>query len=301
MIHNHNLINEELNAESINFVEKGGNFNGVGVVIDIDTDIVDHLIIDNIDVEDIDLSDEDSFCTTSEDGVTCNYYHIFEPRNYLLSSSHCIPNLPCIPGYEAACDSDSSPFEILDNDNEEYIGHPITHTIINSVELAVLPDNNNDNNNNITTQVLCSKRKRKGADENDKFNSSSEGRDNLSNGIKSKHKGTKRRRKNASDVSEKNQFVLNHLYKYIPHDKYPRASLLRAFNEKRISNFDSINSATAIDKEYAKWRIGEAAQRRNLRWMKRKKTSSSRCSRSNNSSSSIYVYNNYDSEDYDCY
>ena len=124
----------------------------------------------------------------------------------------------------------------------------------------------------------------------------------MSNGVKAKHKGTKRRRKNASGASEKNQFVLNHLYKYIPHDKYPRASLLRAFNEKRISNFDSINSATEIDKEYAKWRIGEAAQRRNLRWMKRKKTSSSsssRCSRSNNCSSSIYVYNNYDSEDYD--
>jgi hypothetical protein len=191
-----------------------------------------------LDNSHLEISDDDSLCTLSSESIgdQCNFDNIFENNISPISATPCIPIIPMYEG------SYESPFECVYDDKEEYI------------KSLIYPEENTPQENNILPH--CNKRKK--VDDTSKCNTY-------------KTTDTKRRKKNYSRTSEQNEFVLNHLYKYIPQDKYPRASLLRVFNWKRFSNIESLDSADAIDQEYTNWRKDEASQRRYLRCLKRKK------------------------------
>jgi len=233
----HNLTHDTINTENIKTILCQYYLDNDYIdttVDDVDSvHTVDNLILDNLHVE---ISDDDSLCTLSSETISdqCNFDNIFENNISPISATPCIPIIPMYEG------SYESPFECVHDDKEEYI------------KSLIYPEENTPQENNI---LHCNKRKK--VDDTSKCN---------------KYKtDTKRRKKNYSRTSEQNEFVLNHLYKYIPQDKYPRASLLRVFNWKRFSNIESLDSADAIDQEYTNWRKGEASQRRYLRCLKRKK------------------------------
>lgn len=89
---------------------------------------------------------------------------------------------------------------------------------------------------------------------------------------KRKCRNTFKRKRSPSAHTDTSQTILNHLYRYIPKNKYPVNSLLRAFSKSRLEeDVTELKSAYKIDKIYANWRNTESKKRRFLRIQKRKK------------------------------
>ncbi len=241
----YNQIDDDINAED----EK---LNSYIDYVDAYIDDVDHLIIDN--KQELISDDEESFCSINSDTINpCNYKNVFEQHVHPLTAMPRIPSFPSMHSYAR------SDLPFVSSDDE-------THVCANSNSLIYTVVNEAAENENENNTIECNTSKK--TDDNNSSNSS-----NRDYTIKrcNKSKGKKTRKKSSSSISEKNQFVLDHLYKYVPQNKYPRASLLRAFNCRRIDNIYALRSAYAIDKEYSKWRVAEAKQRRYLRCLKRKR------------------------------